>query len=516
MHRGINMADSIERCSISVYSSTCCDFSPLHPSETNLTRLKDCKRGIVSHLIKNGVRSGVKGEADVFSEADLICKRVGLFTVEETFTVCPYHRDFLGIHWRPKTSCQYPNHKGTAKPYRSFNSRMCKRMISEFGILVPVGSGICRKCHGDYLNFPSSIGEVEVPIEDNREHTTDSLKNQKSSCTDAPLNETNDEAWTCRLRTRQTDTSIYEDLVPSDSQSSAVCSQSSNWSQEEEALPLQEIQLADVNAAINIISQGQISPLRSRLGTDLVDVKERTLRYYKRKAEETCTALLDAIAPHQGQRLKRIVLPSSESSDDDLFNVVGEMYHNIKDANLKCQLLSLIVHRCSYAELLTKFPEITKHQIDKARRHAFVYGPGSDVQLKASSQHRERINYAKLQHAVEFFSDPSFNEISSYTTRNLKLDSGNTLLIPDIVRTMIHSNLIKLYNAYCTSINFEPLSESTLYEVLNACSASKRKCLKGLDNIAVDGSSAFDSLSSLVDKLDEPQQWKKKNEGEAV
>lgn len=75
---------------------------------------------------------------------------------------------------------------------------------------------------------------------------------------------------------------------------------------------------------------------------------------------------------------------------------------------------------------------------------------------------------------------------------------------------MIHSNLIKLYNAYCTSINFEPLSESTLYEVLNACSASKRKCLKGLDNIAVDGSSAFDSLSSLVDKLDEPQQWKKK------
>lgn len=77
-----------------------------------------------------------------------------------------------------------------------------------------------------------------------------------------------------------------------------------------------------------------------------MDVKERTLRYYKRKAEETCTALLDAIAPHQGQRLKKIVLPNSESSDDDLFNVVGEMYHNIKDANLKCQLVSLIVHTC--------------------------------------------------------------------------------------------------------------------------------------------------------------------------
>ncbi|XP_061195035.1 uncharacterized protein LOC133203221 [Saccostrea echinata] len=240
-----------------------------------------------------------------------------------------------------------------------------------------------------------------------------------------------------------------------------------------------------------------------------MDTKERTLRYYKRKAQETCTALLDAIAPHQGERLKKIALPNSEATDDDLFHVVGEMYHNIKDVNVKCQLLSLVVNRCSKAELLTKFPEVTKHQIDKARRPAFVNGPGSGVQQTVSSQHRQRINFAKLQHAVEFFSDPSFNRISSYTTRNLKLDSGDILVIPDVVRTMIHSNLIKLYNTYCASNDFEPLSQSTLYEVLNACSASKRKCLKGLDNIAVDGSSAFDSLSSLVDKLDEPQQWKK-------
>lgn len=41
----------------------------------------------------------------------------------------------------------------------------------------------------------------------------------------------------------------------------AVCSQSSNWNQEEEAPPFNEIQFADVNAAIDIISQGQISPI---------------------------------------------------------------------------------------------------------------------------------------------------------------------------------------------------------------------------------------------------------------
>ncbi|XP_061195045.1 uncharacterized protein LOC133203241 [Saccostrea echinata] len=181
------MAASIGKCSISVYTPSCCSFPPLHPSEISLIRLKDCKRGIVSHLLKNGIRSGMKGEADVFSEADLICKRVRLFTIEEAFTVCPYHRDFLGVHWRPKTSCQYPDHQGNAKPYRSFNSLVSKRMVSEFGTLVPIGSGICRKCHGDYLNLPSSIGMIgEAQAE------------------------TDIEAWSCRLRTRKTETVIYE------------------------------------------------------------------------------------------------------------------------------------------------------------------------------------------------------------------------------------------------------------------------------------------------------------------
>lgn len=72
----------------------------------------------------------------------------------------------------------------------------------------------------------------------------------------------------------------------------------------------------------------------------------KIIRCYKRKAEETYTPLLDAIARHQEQRLKKIVLPNSDTSDDDFFHVVGETYQDIKDANLKCQFVSLIVHTC--------------------------------------------------------------------------------------------------------------------------------------------------------------------------
>lgn len=99
------MVDFIERCFISVYFLICCDFLFFYLLEINLIRLKDCKRGIVLYLIKNGVWFGVKGEVDVFSEVDLICKWVGFFIVEELFIVCFYYRDFLGIYWCFKIFC---------------------------------------------------------------------------------------------------------------------------------------------------------------------------------------------------------------------------------------------------------------------------------------------------------------------------------------------------------------------------------------------------------------------------
>lgn len=93
---------------------------------------------------------------------------------------------------------------------------------------------------------------------------------------------------------------------------------------------------------------------------------------------------------------------------------------------------------------------------------------------------------------------------------DLKLDSGDILVIPDVVRTVIHSNLIKLYKLYCADNDFTPLSDSTLYQILKSCEASKRKCLKGLDNIAVDGTTAFDNILSLISKLNKTEDWKSK------
>lgn len=91
---------------------------------------------------------------------------------------------------------------------------------------------------------------------------------------------------------------LYTYSQDSEGQVSTVSSsQDSSWSQVDEALPLKEIQIADINKAIYVLGQGCISPLRSKLNTNIDEAKDRTIRYYKRKAEETSEALYNAIAP---------------------------------------------------------------------------------------------------------------------------------------------------------------------------------------------------------------------------
>ncbi|CAC5391680.1 unnamed protein product [Mytilus coruscus] len=122
-----------------------------------------------------------------------------------------------------------------------------------------------------------------------------------------------------------------------------------------------------------VVGRGCISPLRSKLNPNVDETKDRPIRYHNRKADETSESLYNAIAPNQGNKLKRMSdQPPLTKGDDDL------------------------------------------------------------------------------------------------------------------------------------------LSDSTLYQVFNACETSKRKRLNGLDNIAVDGTTAFDNILSLISKVSKTKDWKSK------
>ncbi|CAC5391099.1 unnamed protein product [Mytilus coruscus] len=84
---------------------------------------------------------------------------------------------------------------------------------------------------------------------------------------------------------------------------------------------------------------------------------------------------------------------------------------------------------------------------------------------------RQRLDQDKLAHALEFFFNPTFNQVCSFGTRDLKLQNGEVIQIPDVVRTLCHSTFNKTHLAFCKESEFQPLSMSIMYKILQSCPA---------------------------------------------
>ena len=254
--------------------------------------------------------------------------------------------------------------------------------------------------------------------------------------------------------------------------------------------------------AIVQISEGRVSPIQSTSRLPWPELGERQQGYYVRKAREVIETAFNCLAPGSEANLWFTTvksMPSSQSKPDDITERLVEAYKLADNRHTRMQILSLFVNAFSKSQLMEIIPGISKRQIDDARRHADLRGPGKPS--SAPEIIRVHLDATKTDHFLDFISSSSLLQDVSYGTKSLKLDSGEKLLIPAAIRTLIPSRIIKQYQSYCESVAFEPYSERTLFRILEACSASKQVSLQGLDYIATEGAEAFDQLKSIVNVL---------------
>ena len=221
-----------------------------------------------------------------------------------------------------------------------------------------------------------------------------------------------------------------------------------------------------------------------------------------RKAREVIETAFNCLAPGSEADLWFATvksMPFSQSKPDDIAERLVEAYKLADNRHTRMQILSLFVNAFSKSQLMEIIPGISKRQIDDARRHADLRGPGKPS--NAPEIIRVRLDATKTDHFLDFISSSSLLQDVSYGTKSLKLDSGEKLLIPAAIRTLIPSRIIKQYQSYCESVAFEPYSERTLFRILEACSASKQVSLQGLDYITTEGAEAFDQLKSILNLL---------------
>ena len=169
---------------------------------------------------------------------------------------------------------------------------------------------------------------------------------------------------------------------------------------------------------------------------------------------------------------------------------------------LKTQILSIYAYELSKRELQTlhePYGKLSRWQIDRARAHARTCGPGHEV--KKTKHHRVKLNISKVDHFIDFANRPYFHQDVAFGTRNLKLENGGTIEMPNVVRKVTRSTMVAQYLEFCNEDEFEPLSRAMLFRILEIREASQCKSLQGLDNTAADGSVAFRTMEEICQRL---------------
>lgn len=173
--------------------------------------------------------------------------------------------------------------------------------------------------------------------------------------------------------------------------------------------------------------------------------------------------------------------------------------------------LSLFANDFSRGKLQQMIPGLSKWCIDEARQHMIHRGKGQSVLEQPIFC--SRIDAAKVDRFLDFISRPDLLQDVTFGTKNLKLHSGEHIIIPAVIRTLIPFCIIEQYAAYCKKEAFEPAGERSLFRILDVCSTSMQKSLQGLDNFTAAGAQAFQNLEGVVHTLEE--NWSRRKSGEA-
>lgn len=251
------------------------------------------------------------------------------------------------------------------------------------------------------------------------------------------------------------------------------------------------------------LASRDISPVRTTMVTSWDRASERTKRHYLRKARQVLSASLDEISPLNSEIMLKAIKESHDTDgdhDETLLEALAECFENATHWRSRRQILSIFADKVSFKVISQWLPEITRYRYNIARHHQLLHGRGTEVAVEKRT--RVKISLDKLDHFIAFITSSRVIQDMPYGEKSLKMSSGVQLKIPNVIRNSISDQIIKQYQSYCQEIGFNSsLSKSTMYRILDVCSASLRTSLQGLDYFSAEGSKAFDDLDEVVDKL---------------
>ena len=266
----------------------------------------------------------------------------------------------------------------------------------------------------------------------------------------------------------------------------------------------------------------KLKPLGTKSWLEWSSASESTQRRYLDYAGDAVAALLKVLSGVNASHLWKALQASkvvNEKLDIDsrslpseraYLEALAESYKIASSWDTRRQILSTIAGVASYKAACKFIPGLTSYRYTVANLHRLQSGCGAPVPVEHST--RLRIERDQLDHFLGFITSPHLVQDLPFGERTLVLSTGDTVTVPNVIRTMIPQQIAQQYTMFCQETNFKPFSERTMLRILSACTASIRTSLQGLDYFASDGSKAFEDLTQMaksVSALGPGQDWEK-------
>ena len=233
---------------------------------------------------------------------------------------------------------------------------------------------------------------------------------------------------------------------------------------------------------MNLLAQRsnvQRSPLVHHLDVPWESASQEAKSRCVDKARKDCRLVCEIIAPENGDELYKTLASQSQSQTvEPSSDLVAMMtaYKNAKTPGLRTQILSLYAFRYPISTLIKlqePYEKVTHYRVKRARKLAKLHGPGNVP--KREAKHRVRLDMVKVDHFLEFSNRPYFYQDVAYGCRKLTLDTGEKIVMPNVIRTVTRSTMVHQYQSFCEEECFTPLSRSTLFKILDVREASQRR-----------------------------------------
>lgn len=195
----------------------------------------------------------------------------------------------------------------------------------------------------------------------------------------------------------------------------------------------------------------------------------------------------EAVCPSDQENLYKTLIDDSNNLNESL-KILKE---SINDDKSKKNLIGGIANIPNIKRQQLKLIGMSDYDIKKARR-LFSNGP------QEKTKNRFKLDVQKADHFIAFLFSSGLLIDSPTKTTTIRMSNGQSTVVPKPVAITAKNIIINEYKAECNQTNFNPLSDPTLYKIIDSVKPSFQKCLSGLNGTIVFGEEAFKWLSEAV------------------